>query len=87
MARSIVNSLGGITFNRGIMTAHFRVLRKNRFPAVLVECAFISNRAEAARSATPQFREALADRIAQGIIQGRLGPAAPSGQLAVQPGG
>ncbi len=59
MARTIANSLGAITFNRGIMTARFRVLRKNRYPAVLVECGFVSNRAEAARCATPAFREAL----------------------------
>jgi N-acetylmuramoyl-L-alanine amidase len=86
MAESIVNSLGAITYNRGIMTANFRVLRKNRYPAVLVECAFISNRPEAARSATPQFREALSQRIAQGIIQGRLGSTPPGPQVAQQTG-
>jgi N-acetylmuramoyl-L-alanine amidase len=77
MAQTIANSLGAITYNRGIMTANFRVLRKNRYPAVLVECGFISNRAEAARCGTPQFREALSARIAQAIIQGRISPAAP----------
>ena len=75
IARAIANSLGAITFNRGIMTANFRVLRKNRYPAVLVECGFVSNRAEAARCATPEFREALATRIAQAIIQARAAPA------------
>jgi N-acetylmuramoyl-L-alanine amidase len=59
------------------MTCHFRVLRKNRFPAVLVECGFVSNRAEAARCATPQFREALANRIAAAIITGRFGVIPP----------
>jgi len=73
MAQSIADSLGAITFNRGIMTANFRVLRKNRYPAVLVECGFVSNRAEAARCATPAFREALATRIAIAIIRGRFG--------------
>jgi N-acetylmuramoyl-L-alanine amidase len=71
MAQTIADSLGAITCNRGIMTANFRVLRKNRYPAVLVECGFVSNRAEAARCATPEFREALATRIAQAIIKGR----------------
>jgi N-acetylmuramoyl-L-alanine amidase len=71
MAQAIANSLGAITTNRGIMTARFRVLRKNRYPAVLVECGFISNRAEAARCGTPEFREALSARIAQAIIQER----------------
>jgi N-acetylmuramoyl-L-alanine amidase len=79
MATAIASSLGAITFNRGIMTARFRVLRKNHYPAVLVECGFISNRAEAARCGTPEFREALATRIAQAIIHQRLGsaPSAP----------
>ena len=77
IAQTIANSLGAITFNRGIMTANFRVLRKNRYPAVLVECGFISNRAEAARCGTPQFREALSARIAQAIIQCRFSAAPP----------
>jgi N-acetylmuramoyl-L-alanine amidase len=73
MAKAISNSLGAITFNRGIMFASFRVLRKNHYPAVLVECGFVSNRAEAARCADPAFREELATRIAQAIIHERLG--------------
>ncbi|HEX4086094.1 MAG TPA: N-acetylmuramoyl-L-alanine amidase [Chthoniobacteraceae bacterium] len=73
MATSIANSLGSITFNRGIMWARFRVLRKNHYPAVLVECGFVSNRAEAARCANPQYREALANCIAKAIIHQRLG--------------
>jgi N-acetylmuramoyl-L-alanine amidase len=71
IARTIANSLGQITLNRGILTANFRVLRKNRFPAVLVECGFISNRAEAARCATPEFREQIATQIAKAISQAR----------------
>lgn len=77
IARAISNSLGTITTNRGIMTARFRVLRKNHYPAVLVECGFVSNRAEAARCAQADFREALARCIAQAIVQERFGGAAP----------
>ena len=73
MAQEIADSLGTITANRGITFARFRVLRKNHYPAVLVECGFISNRAEASRCGTAQFREALANRIAQAIIHARLG--------------
>jgi len=73
MATAISQSLGGITTNRGILWARFRVLRKNHYPAVLVECGFVSNRAEAARCANPQFREALASCIAKAIIHERLG--------------
>jgi N-acetylmuramoyl-L-alanine amidase len=84
IAQTIANSLGKITYNRGIMTARFRVLRKNRYPAVLVECGFISNKAEAARCATPEFREALATQIAKAIVQARYSvPAEP----VVQPDG
>ncbi len=77
IAQAIARSLGEITTNRGIMTARFRVLRRNRYPAVLVECGFISNRAEAARCGTAEFREALATRIAAAIIAARYGPAPP----------
>jgi len=84
MAQGIANSLGAITTNRGILTANFRVLRKNRYPAVLVECGFISNRPEAARCGTAAFREALATRIAQAIIQERFG-AAPAVAAAATP--
>lgn len=73
MARAISNSLATITTNRGVLTARFRVLRKNKYPAVLVECGFISNRAEAARCGSASFREALASRIAAAIIQERFG--------------
>jgi N-acetylmuramoyl-L-alanine amidase len=73
MANSIAQSLGAMTANRGILTANFRVLRKNHYPAVLVECGFISNRAEAARCATPAFREQLAQRIADAVIRERYG--------------
>jgi N-acetylmuramoyl-L-alanine amidase len=75
MAQTIAHKLGTITSNRGIMLANFRVLRKNRYPAVLVECGFISNRAEAARCGSPAFRAALADEIAQAIIEERFGSA------------
>jgi len=76
MAREIADSLGTITTNRGILTANFRVLRKNHYPAVLVECGFVSNRAEAARCGSAAFREAIASRIAAAIIQKRFGGAA-----------
>jgi N-acetylmuramoyl-L-alanine amidase len=54
---------------RAMRTANFRVLRLNRYPAVLVECGYMSNASEAARASSPQHREALAQAIANAIIE------------------
>ena len=67
--RALVSLPGG-TY-RGVKTARFRVLRKSDGPAVLVECGFLSNRDEATRCASAVYRDQLASRIAQGIIQQR----------------
>lgn len=52
-------------------TARFRVLRNNRNPAVLVECGYLSNPAEAARCATPEYRDQIAGAIAQALVEQR----------------
>jgi len=57
--------------NRGVKTANFRVLRKSRGPALLVECGFLSNPSEAARCANAAWREQVADRLARAIIEQR----------------
>src|SRR5437773_5828133 len=54
--------------NRGIHTANFRVLRLATCPAILVECGFLSNRAEGNQSRDWEYRELLADRIAEAIV-------------------
>jgi N-acetylmuramoyl-L-alanine amidase len=61
------------TGSRGVKTANFRVLKRNRYPAVLVECGFLSNPSEAARCASPAHRERLASAIATGIVEQRHG--------------
>jgi N-acetylmuramoyl-L-alanine amidase len=63
------------TARRGLKTANFRVLRLNRYPAVLVECGFMSNPTEAARAASPAYREQLADAIADALVEQRFGAA------------
>jgi N-acetylmuramoyl-L-alanine amidase len=60
--------------NRGVHTANFRVLRKATYPAVLVECGFLSNRREGGQARDTEYRELLADKIAEAIIEQRYGP-------------
>src|SRR5204863_3788328 len=60
--------------NRGVHTANFRVLRLATCPAVLVECGFLSNRLEGGEARDAEYREELADRIAEAIAEQRYGP-------------
>src|SRR5437867_7266535 len=43
--------------NRGLHTANFRVLRLAYYPAVLVECGFLSNRSEGNQARDWEYRE------------------------------
>ena len=61
------------TVNRGIHIARFRVLRNLHYPSVLVECGYLSNRSEARDVADADYREQLADKIAQAIVDYRYG--------------
>src|SRR5438067_6980974 len=59
--------------NRGVRHANFRVLRLAKYPAVLVECGFLSNRLEGGEARDSEYREALADKIAEAIVEQRYG--------------
>jgi N-acetylmuramoyl-L-alanine amidase len=59
--------------NRGVKTANFRVLRKAAYPAVLVECGFLTNRKEGAAARSATRRDDLADKIAEAIVDQRYG--------------
>lgn len=78
---SIPNSANG-----GIHTANFRVLRLANCPAVLVECGYLSNRSEGNQARDWEYRELLADRIAEAIVEQRYGAGVyrPSPQIAAQ---
>jgi N-acetylmuramoyl-L-alanine amidase len=53
--------------DRGVKRARFVVLKENRLPAVLIEGGFLSNRQESARISTPEYRQKIAELIANGI--------------------
>jgi N-acetylmuramoyl-L-alanine amidase len=59
--------------NRGVHFASFRVLRLAQYPAVLVECGFLSNKNEGGEARDSEYRELLADRIAEAIVEMRYG--------------
>ncbi len=60
--------------NRGIHVSNFHVLRLADYPAVLVECGFLSNRSEGNEARSADYRELLADKIAEAIVEERYGP-------------
>jgi N-acetylmuramoyl-L-alanine amidase len=72
--------------NGGVHTANFRVLRLATCPAVLVECGYLSNRSEGNKTRDWEYRELLADRIAEAIVEQRFGSGVyrPSTQVAAQ---
>lgn len=67
-ARSIAAALqrAGIEC-RGTQSAGYRVLVGHSRPAVLIECGFLTNRADASRLNTAPYRAKLAAAIADGI--------------------
>ncbi|HEX4639343.1 MAG TPA: N-acetylmuramoyl-L-alanine amidase [Chthoniobacterales bacterium] len=66
--------------NRGVHHANFRVLRLAKYPAVLVECGFLSNRFEGGEAQDSEYREQLADKIAAALVEQRHGARALAGQ-------
>jgi N-acetylmuramoyl-L-alanine amidase len=72
--------------NGGVHTANFRVLRLASCPAVLVECGYLSNRNDGSQARDSEYRELLADRIAEAIVEQRFGSGVyrASAQVAAQ---
>jgi N-acetylmuramoyl-L-alanine amidase len=71
------------TVNRGVRPARFRVLRNAQYPSVLVECGYLSNRSEARDAADADYREKLADKIVEAIVDYRYGEGVYRRQPAV----
>jgi len=55
------------TSDRGFKRYRLAVLRPLSCPGVLVESAYLSNDAEARRVATPEFRQQIAEAMAEGV--------------------
>jgi N-acetylmuramoyl-L-alanine amidase len=78
--------LGGLKSpDRGFKRGRLRVLCFPDCPAALLEAAYLSNDTEAARVGTPQFRQQIAESIANGVedyaaLVAALRQAAPSAQ-------
>jgi N-acetylmuramoyl-L-alanine amidase len=64
MQKSITGSAG--TYDRGIRTADYRVLRDNTVPCVLIECAFMTNKEDMGNLQKDEFLQ----KIATGIYNG-----------------
>jgi len=46
----------------------YYLLKKTAYPTVIVECGFLSNSEEAAKLSTGEYQEAVAEAIADGIL-------------------
>jgi N-acetylmuramoyl-L-alanine amidase len=68
--------------DRRVHTAPFHVIRKNAFPAILIEGGFLTNPAEARRIASAAYLDSLTESIYQGIVayRGSEPRTAPSAQ-------
>jgi N-acetylmuramoyl-L-alanine amidase len=71
LAMRIERNLGKADATRGCHLADFRVLRMNKYPAVLVECGFLSNSRDASNAKSPAYRDKIATLIAQAIVAQR----------------
>lgn len=56
-------------YDRGVRSAMFHVLVGARMPAILLEASFLSRPEEAAALADPEYRQALAEGIADGLVR------------------
>jgi N-acetylmuramoyl-L-alanine amidase len=73
LARRIQRNAMKTTYgeDRGVKQRGFYVLRKNRKPAVLVECGFLTNPTDAALAGRASYRDKLARQIADAILEYR----------------
>ncbi len=70
LAREVQNELARATGlkSRGVMQSRFFVIRKTWMPSVLTESCFITNPGEEAKLMNPNWRQRVANGMAQGIV-------------------
>ena len=56
-------------YDRGVRSAMFYVLVGARMPAILLEASFLSREEEADALRTPEYRQSLAEGIAEGVVR------------------
>lgn len=54
-------------YGTGMIAENFHVLRESHMPAILCECGFMDNMAEALRMVNPEFQHNIAAAIARGV--------------------
>jgi N-acetylmuramoyl-L-alanine amidase len=69
LAGSVYHALLGHVpmVDRGIKHARFAVLRHSTVPAILVECGFVSNKAESTLISSSAWRSSVAEAIVDGV--------------------
>ncbi|MCL1997725.1 MAG: N-acetylmuramoyl-L-alanine amidase [Turicibacter sp.] len=67
MQRNLIEHLG--SYDRGVKSRRFAVLRRSQIPAVLVELGFMSNQSEFSRIRTEEFQNRAAYAIYNGILE------------------
>lgn len=65
--KKMIEKLG--TRDRGVKEARFQVIRQSTMPSVLVEVGFITNKDEAKKMQTDDFRKKAAEAIFEGIVE------------------
>ena len=67
----VIRKLGrtaGIGRDRGIKAAPLYVLLGAKMPAIMVECGFISNTSDKSKLTSPEYRDSIANGLAEGLI-------------------
>jgi len=68
LAQQLLNSLATLGYvNRGISDHNLYVTQNTNMPSILVECGFITNQAEAAKSANNSQQDLFASKMAAAV--------------------